>query len=644
MRKGMLACFTIMLAVLWGLFCPAEAHALQRYLKVAFNPNLPPFQFLDVSGMPAGMHVEMLDSLAKERGFILEYLPYNTNRECLDALSRGKADIVLGQVAGTADKTLYADTDSLTTSPLCLLVRDSDLLSPQGVRIAVFASDTGRNTLLSNLDFSAYIVVGNQRAVFERQMEEPGLAMIGVKDSLLYQLQEAGLLNDYTIVRNYLDSMNFSLVVNAGDRDLLRTLNRGIALLKSSPEYETIHNHWVVMDDGERARLALRRLAIGGGIGAIAALFYFLMSVRVRRLLQKRVDEQTTQIQAANRELEKQLVQIQNESNLRNRLIKYSPSGMLLCDAHYAITLINKRALAITGLERIAEGTVAMDLPVFGEILREAGASIFAEGVTIENQLIRLGQSPDALRTYRYTVHQEIFYGKVSGILLTVQDITEEESARQAAFQEEKSLALIRIAAGIAHEIRNPLMSIRTFATLIGAKGDDKQVQESFARYVPTEVDRINKLIESLIHYTKPVKGVISGVRLSDVADECLYLARPLMDKQHTRLMQALDDSLWITADRDQLKQVLLNLLMNGIEAMHQRVRLQPEGSPFTLLLRTAAREDMAIITVRDEGVGMSAERLRQCRDPFYTTKERGTGLGLALCDQYVKETGGTMQ
>lgn len=317
---------------------------------------------------------------------------------------------------------------------------------------------------------------------------------------------------------------------------------------------------------------------------------------------------------------------------------------MLLFDRNYTVVLMNKSACAMAGLTESSVGGSALMVPVFREILLKEGGSVFVQGMTVENGGIRIGASPVSARSYNYTLHQVNRYGSVAGVLLAVQDMTKAERMQQAEFEKEKSSALTRIAAGIAHEIRNPLMTIRTFATLIGAKGDDKQVQESFACYVPGEVDRINKLIENLIHYAKPVKRQPERVRVAEIVEDSLALIRPVLRKSSFRLVRDLSFEPYILADRDQIKQVLVNILINGVEAMEKKAARETPTAPLTLEVRVEEAEEKAAVIVRDQGIGMTEEELRSCKDPFFSTKERGTGLGLALCEQYIKENNGTLQ
>lgn len=159
----------------------------------------------------------------------------------------------------------------------------------------------------------------------------------------------------------------------------------------------------------------------------------------MQHILKKRVAEQTKQIQAANDELERQFVQLKNENDLRNRIIKYSPSGMLLFDINYNITMANKSACLIAGLSNSPVGHSALNIPVFCDIIRQEGDAVFTKGALIEGGKISLGNSPISINTYSYMMHQIIRYGIVEGILLTVQDITKTERLQQEEFERNKT-------------------------------------------------------------------------------------------------------------------------------------------------------------------------------------------------------------
>ena len=158
---------------------------------------------------------------------------------------------------------------------------------------------------------------------------------------------------------------------------------------------------------------------------------------------------------------------------------------MLLFDLDYNVVLMNKSACGIAGQAESWVGRSAMEVPVFREILEKEGPSVFVPGMTVENGILRLGDSPGQMRVYSYLLYQVNQYGRVAGVLLSVSDMTKAERMQQAEFDKQKSQALTRIAAGIAHEIRNPLMSIGTFANLIGTRGRTSRCRNPLPNMCP---------------------------------------------------------------------------------------------------------------------------------------------------------------
>ena len=218
--------------------------------------------------------------------------------------------------------------------------------------------------------------------------------------------------------------------------------------------------------------------------------------------------------------------------------------------------------------------------------------------------------------------------------------MTEEENRRSEIYEANKNQTLNRLIAGIAHEIKNPLMSIQAFASILREQGNDKDFQESFAQYVPQEVGRINRLIESLINYAKPVNGIKERVDAQRLTNECVYLVSASVKNKQIPFPCHNAVSAYIQVNRDQIKQALLNLLINSIESVEERLALESDSRPSILV--TVVKENGTVrISVRDEGTGMNDESIQNCIEPFYTTKKTGTGMGLSLAKQFVTENGG---
>lgn len=153
------------------------SRGLNRYLKVGFNQNLPPFQFIDGDGQFAGVHVEMLEAIGRNRDYAITFVPFDTNRACLEALAAGQVDLAMGIIPDSLPKDSgFVCADVLTSSQLCMVVRNDVLEQNLPITTAVYASDTIQHTLLANLGIHQFIAAGNQRMVYARHLSDPSTA------------------------------------------------------------------------------------------------------------------------------------------------------------------------------------------------------------------------------------------------------------------------------------------------------------------------------------------------------------------------------------------------------------------------------------------------------------------------------------
>ena len=203
----------------------------------------------------------------------------------------------------------------------------------------------------------------------------------------------------------------------------------------------------------------------------------------------------------------------------------------------------------------------------------------------------------------------------------------EERVARLKHIYQTDRLAVIgHLAAGAAHEIRNPLTSIRSAIQYVKGDIQDPKKQK-IMNSVMLEVDRINEILSGLLSFSRQNNPVKHTFDLAVLIDQILELLRNTRIKKQIQLTAScFAPSIPIVADSDQIKQVLMNVLLNAIDAIDEKgeieVAVQPskmEGEPFY------------IITINDNGRGISEESLEKLFDPFYTTKDDGTGLGLSI-------------
>ena len=198
---------------------------------------------------------------------------------------------------------------------------------------------------------------------------------------------------------------------------------------------------------------------------------------------------------------------------------------------------------------------------------------------------------------------------------------------------QERLAAVGQFATGMAHEIKNPLSAIKTFAQYLPEKYADPKFREKFFRIVQSEIDRINSIVKDLSDFAKPAPLQLQPVRLDELLGDTLSLLSDQCLKQKVEVATAFGhNGLMLQADPQQIKQVLLNLLLNSLEAM-------PEGGRLEVATRTNHRD--LTLQVTDTGCGIDPEQQRHVWDPFFTTKERGMGLGLAIVKGVVERHGG---
>lgn len=203
------------------------------------------------------------------------------------------------------------------------------------------------------------------------------------------------------------------------------------------------------------------------------------------------------------------------------------------------------------------------------------------------------------------------------------------------------------IAGGFAHEIRNPLTSIKTFIQLAPERKDDAEFIRDFSRVVLDDVHRIERLIQEILDYARYMEPKLTDEDLNDIVSSCVYFIEVKADSRGIKIEKELAAELpRVMLDRQQIKQVLLNLLLNAMDAMGDR------GGFLRVRTSKLVKPDEAMwvqVEIEDTGEGISAANLEHIFDPFFTTKHtrgenEGTGLGLTIAHQIVREHQGQIQ
>ena len=463
MRRRLAAglCFILLLLVI----LPTSVGAVTdiKTLKVAYEQNNPYYAYENEEGATVGLQIDIMNAIAEEMGIReIEYLPYSNMEDCIFAMESGEVDVVLGF------PMLYdGDTSNIMTSSEIHTV-DLSLLAPREIAsqihsgeltsyTAVFEHNINNYKIVSNLGARLYFVVGTQEELVESVLSGKAQAMVCDENCVAAILKARDQEDAFETIRSNITTVGYAIAVRKGADTLLRSINDGIIKIRMSGQYEIILRRWnkqtIDVDN------LIKNIIVVASVVSVIAIAYLLFSWRLRRVLKLKIAEVTE-------ELDDRLQQLQQESHLRNQIIEYAPNMMLLCDADQNTILMNAAARKLTG----CNGTQlpVQQLPVIGELVQAALQMAHLERIgTIEDVVIGYRRGKDENRSYRCTIIETHLGNSGSGYLLIISDITAEEVKKQEMIEKEKSVALSRLVAGIAHEVKNPLTGIQNFADMI---------------------------------------------------------------------------------------------------------------------------------------------------------------------------------
>jgi len=228
------------------------------------------------------------------------------------------------------------------------------------------------------------------------------------------------------------------------------------------------------------------------------------------------------------------------------------------------------------------------------------------------------------------------------------------ESAYLSQFQRDRMRRLYRaerlatvgqLAASVAHEIRNPMTAIRSTVQYLLREFDDSEPKRELAQGVIAEIDRIDRIVDGLLSLTRRTEFTPSKISLAQLIGQTLLLIRTQAQKQSIEILwEEPPQDAQVMADAAQLKQLMLNMVMNAMQAMPNGGRLRIDLNVRSQALELSGEKEWAVISITDTGCGIPPEILDRAFDPFFTTKPGGTGLGLSTCYAIAKQHNGDLE
>lgn len=338
--------------------------------------------------------------------------------------------------------------------------------------------------------------------------------------------------------------------------------------------------------------------------------------------------------------------EVSNLKTYNENIINSIPSGVITTDLNGKVITYNKSAEYILNIPE-------------SKIIGKSCELLFEKRYNFNFNIIQIIKNGENLLNYELTLEKDneetIVIGlsssilkniknKTIGMVLVIEDLTEKKILENQIKRADQLSALGEMSAGIAHEIKNPLTSIRGFTQLLPMKIDDKTFQKKYVKIITSEVSRLNEIVERLLSFARPNTSGFQEINIVDAIKNTLSLLHFQIDKAKVKVQTKFTEVPKVNADSQQLEQVFINLLINSIQAM-------PKGGTIEIVNGIILRKDLQnvfkefiSVKVSDTGKGISDKEIKKLFNPFFTTKDSGTGLGLSISNQIIQEHGGSIE
>lgn len=333
-------------------------------------------------------------------------------------------------------------------------------------------------------------------------------------------------------------------------------------------------------------------------------------------------------------------INVLSEKLLKSRsmsdlILASTKTGMVSFKENFELSFINDSALKILGLEK-NESDGERIINLLGSIVKEGINQAFKKDNTFTFDSLNVIVNGKE-RYLNVTILP--YYDPVGEktVLITIDDVTENVKLIKEAQRDESLKMLGLFTTGVAHEIRNPLTSIKGFIQLLNKRISDESENKRLINLSMKEIERLESLIKDLIIYAKPSKPNVEWINVVGICEDVIQILSQRISQKKINLNINLPNGLYVKGDRKQLFQVFFNLTLNAIQAV------KPEIGVINIYADIDKERDSIRIVIEDNGIGIPSEDLNKIFTPFFTTKDKGVGLGLAISRRIMNDNDGKL-
>ncbi len=336
------------------------------------------------------------------------------------------------------------------------------------------------------------------------------------------------------------------------------------------------------------------------------------------------------------------------DNDFLETILESMGEGVVVTDQSLSVRFFNQKAEELTGLSRHhVIGLGLDDVFKLNPWIIDIAKKVIRDGYLVTDYGQELFKSSRQSLPVGVTASPLISKeGRRCGIVISLKDISGLKPLQEERLREERLVFVGTLAAGIAHEVRNPLGGIKGAIQLLSRRlGSDEEILE-YTKVINDEVERIDRVLDDLLHFTNPRAYRFMPLNIHMILDRVIKLFSIRTEAEGIEFVKVYDPSIpYINGYEDGLTQVFLNIIKNAIEAMEDKGRIDivTKVIPDFSLRGEKGIKKMVCIEISDTGKGIDEDELSIITTPFYTTKEKGTGLGLSLSLKIIDEHKGYM-
>lgn len=601
-----------------------EESGKKDVILIGGDNDYPPYEFIDQNGTYRGFNIDIIRAIADAMNIEVQLIPLPWEL-AMKGVEDGDLDIIQGMTITDARLKKFAFTDKTIVNSQNIFVRTSttyisDLIDLSGHSVSFQKYDVNfeRIKVFSSIKFLEY---ENQSEAIDALLSMNSDAFIGNRATGVYNLQKMKKLNEVKIVGESIAETEYAIAARIENQNLINVFNEGLSIIKENGEYDRIYNKWFGESFSDNSEQLLRSLVVVVII-LFVVLIIFQIIVLINRRLKEEVDNRTKELTYKQLELEK-------TNREKSNIINTIESGLIAFSSNLEVTLFNKSSQDILDKDiyigQTWENLSFADYNIDGiDEIKDGGS--YRKTVSFYN-------FNGEKRYVDYTISEISGPEGIEGTILFLHDYTSEKILQDIISHDDKITTLGRLLAGITHEIKNPLNSIKNYVERLPAKKDDPNFLALFERVVDEEINRLSSMVTNVLDFSKNGEITVSKVSIEDVVENILLLFKVKIVETRVKIVHDVKN-VYIRADMQQIKQIIINIILNSIEA------LDYDGTGIIEISSYETKEKINIV-IKDNGYGIPKELIDRVFDPFYTSKEEGYGVGLYITKQLVTSNEG---